>query len=516
MSEFKFKLLIDTNVFIGLEDPKRVDPASAEIVRKCGEHAVGVFVHDAALLDISRDKDRVRRDISLSKLGKFQQLRSAKLPAKADLEALFGQIRKPNDEVDVSLLYALHLNVVDLLITEDLGIHDRVKLTPLASRVLTVADVLVWLRRTFDPKPVALPLIDDRKAYQIDRDDEIFDSLREGYPDFDTWCAKCVKEHRECWAVTVEEGLAGLIVRKDETRAEAGVTLPGTKILKLCTFKVRREFRGEKLGELLLKKALWFAQLNGYDLIYVTTKADQGMLIRILEYYGFSNTFSRADGELFFEKALSQARLARASDHADLFTIARMNYPRFVADPPAKVFCVPIRGDYHQKLFPELAFAAPLPLFPDERPLLSTRGERTPGNTIRKVYLCRAKTNTMVPGDVLLFYHSKTLGLEASQAMTSIGVVERVSQTHDLEELLRLTAKRSVFSEGELRAMVEASDTPVRVIDFLLVGHINPVVPLATLTTEGVFNGRPPQSICSLSPDRFEPIRTRLDLGFQV
>jgi hypothetical protein len=176
----------------------------------------------------------------------------------------------------------------------------------------------------------------------------------------------------------------------------------------------------------------------------------------------------------------------------------------------------PRAGAYHQKLFPELAFATPLPLFPDENPLLSTGGERTPGNTIRKVYLCRAKITIIDPGDLLLFYQSKTEGLVASQAITSLGVVERVSQTCDLDELLRLTAKRSVFSEVELRKLIDASPAPVRVIDFLLVGHLDPAVPLATLKAEGVFNGAPPQSICSLTAARFAPIRTRLDLGFQV
>ena len=514
MSEFK--LLIDTNVFIGLEDSKRVDPVSAEIVRKCGEHAVSVFVHDAALLDISRDKDHIRRDISLSKMRKFQELKGPKLPDQPALEALFGPIRKVNDQVDVALLYALHLNVVDLLITEDQGVHGRVKLTPLASRVLTVADALVWLRRTFDPTPVGFPLIDDRKAHEIDQDDNIFDSLRDGYPDFDGWWAKCVREHRRCWTVTVDDELAGLIVRKDESREESGVVLPGAKILKICTFKVRPEFRGEKLGELLLKQALWFAQRNGYDLTYVTTYSDQDTLIRLLEYYGFIHTGSRTDGEMVFEKPLSRTRLALDSSSGDLFTTTRMNYPRFIADPPAKVFCIPIRGDYHQKLFPELAFGTPLPLFPQENPLLTTGGERTPGNTIRKVYLCRAKTKRLEPGDLLLFYQSKTEGLLASQAITSVGVVERVSQTCELDELLRLTAKRSVFSEAELRVMVEASTTPVRVIDFLLVGHLEPAVPLATLKAEGVFNGGPPQSICALTPKRFAPIRMRLDFGFEV
>lgn len=208
-----FKLLIDTNVFIGLEDPRRVDPASAELVRKCGEHAVDVFVHEAALLDIARDKDESRRDISLSKLRKFQQLKSPKLPDDASLEGLFGRMRKANDRVDVALLYALQINAVDLLITEDQGIHDRVKLTPLSGRVLTVVDALVWCRRTFDPTPVILPLIDDRKAHELDLTDELFDSLRDGYPDFDIWWrTKCVKEHRDCWTVTVGNTLAGLVI----------------------------------------------------------------------------------------------------------------------------------------------------------------------------------------------------------------------------------------------------------------------------------------------------------------
>lgn len=50
-----------------------------------------------------------------------------------------------------------------------------------------------------------------------------------------------------------------------------------------------------------------------------------------------------------------------------------------------------------------------------------------------------------------------------------------------MEELLRLTAKRSVFSERELRKMIAASPAPLGIIDFLLVEHLEPAVPLATL-----------------------------------
>jgi hypothetical protein len=219
---------------------------------------------------------------------------------------------------------------------------------------------------------------------------------------------------------------------------------------------------------------------------------------------------------MVFEKPLSRARLVMPPGQDDVFYVSRTNYPRFVADPPASVFCIPIQGDYHQKLFPELAFETPLPLFPDERRLVSTAGARTPGNTIRKVYLCRAQVRSIRSGDVILFYHSKAMNLAASQSITSLGVVERVSETHDLEELIRLTAKRSVFSERELRGWIEARTSPVKVIDFLLVGHLTPPVPLGTLKAEGVLGGHPPQSIIALSPERFAPIRWRLALGFDV
>lgn len=65
------KLLIDTNVFIGLEDQKEVAPEFAHMLKLCSEHAVRVFIHEAALTDIGRDRDVARRKISLSKVRKF-------------------------------------------------------------------------------------------------------------------------------------------------------------------------------------------------------------------------------------------------------------------------------------------------------------------------------------------------------------------------------------------------------------------------------------------------------------
>jgi hypothetical protein len=68
----EIKLLIDTNIIIGLEDAGEVKASFADVVRKCGENGIRVFVHEASRKDVERDKDLARRKATLSKIGKFQ------------------------------------------------------------------------------------------------------------------------------------------------------------------------------------------------------------------------------------------------------------------------------------------------------------------------------------------------------------------------------------------------------------------------------------------------------------
>ena len=43
------KLLIDTNVFIGLEDEREVAPEFATLQQLCAQHNVRIFIHERAL-----------------------------------------------------------------------------------------------------------------------------------------------------------------------------------------------------------------------------------------------------------------------------------------------------------------------------------------------------------------------------------------------------------------------------------------------------------------------------------
>jgi ribosomal protein S18 acetylase RimI-like enzyme len=508
------KYLIDTNVFIGLEDPREVSAEFASLQKLASKHGVGIFTHEAARDDILRDKDQARRQISLSKIAKFQTIAKVRGLTKERLEAEFGTLPRPNDVVDATLLHALKIGVADFLITEDGGIHDRARrhAPDIAGRVLFVADAALLLRLTYEPIDVPLRFVEEIDAHSIPLSDPIFDSLREGYPAFDPWWRdKCVKQMRKCWVVTDEGTLAGIVVRKDEDASNTDAKMPGAHILKICTFKVRPERRGVKLGELLLKQVLWFAQKNAYDVTYLTTFPDQTALIRLIEFYGFVATKVAANGEITFEKALSRDALAPNNDE-NLFSLAARSYPRFYAGPRVEAYGIPIREEYHEALFPELRDTREPDLF--EFGAIST-GARRPGNTIRKVYLCRAKARITQPGALLFFYKGVSQRLP-SQAMTTIGIFEDMTLARSTEELRRLAGGRSVYSERQLLAWDPRPEAPVKVINFLLAGHLTPEMSLDVLRSEGVFDGHPPQSIFRLTSERLAPVLARIDLGFAL
>src|SRR3954464_4011861 len=207
----KTKILIDTNILIALEDQREVAEPLAALRRKAGEFGLRLFVHEATDADIGRDKDAARQRVTRSKARKFEALSQVHVPPMAELEVRYGSMPRPNDVIDASLLHALDSNLVDLLVSEDIGLHRRAARAGLAGRVLTVREALTWIKQTYEPSEVSLPAVEEVKAYSLDRNDPIFDGLRADYGTaFDPWLDKCVSEHRACWVVRSDEKLAAL------------------------------------------------------------------------------------------------------------------------------------------------------------------------------------------------------------------------------------------------------------------------------------------------------------------
>ena len=394
------------------------------------------------------------------------------------------------------------------MVTQDQGLHGRAGKfsAELARRVLFVADAAQLLVTTFEPAKVPIRHVEEVSAHTISLTNPFFDSLRDGYPEFDGWWRNnCVAKRRPCWVVFDDEEIAGLIVRKDETREDTDASLGGNHILKICTFKVSPEKRGVKLGELLLKQALWFAQKNGYDLVYLTAFEAQVSLLSLLEYYGFKNTYSKDNGELVLEKKFVSGPLV-CPPQMTVIEADKLYYPRFVWGGEVRAFGIPIREEYHDTLYPDLKVAVQLDMF-------GGGALRRPGNTIRKVYLCRAQSKLGDPGSILFFYKSSSKNLP-SQSITAVGILEQVALAKSTHELMRLTGGRSVYSENDLEGWGASDARPVKVINYLLVGYADPAVGLHELKRIGIIKGKnPPQSIYEIVSDKVPMLLQQAGLG---
>ncbi len=82
-------------------------------------------------------------------------------------------------------------------------------------------------------------------------------------------------------------------------------------------------------------------------------------------------------------------------------------------------------------------------LFPESESLTqlsfdNLQGANTYSNTIKKAYICKAKTKQIKPGDILLFYAS-----EYKKSITTIDIVDNVfSGFSTPEELYTMATKR--------------------------------------------------------------------------
>lgn len=505
--------LIDTNVLIGLEDDHVLKATESEFSKLTQSYGVTVMVHEAGLKDIARDSNSERQAVTRSKYDKYPAIRKIRHLDKATLELSYGPVRKDNDEVDCRHLHALAIGVAEALITEDEGLHSRARkhAPEVANSVFRLSEAVAHLKILYGEKSVGLRHIAAVEAHELDTNDAIFDSLREGYPDFDYWWkSSCIAQRRNCWVVYDDDTIGGVIVRKDETRADTDAVLPGTKIMKICTFKVRPASRGHSLGEHLLKQALWHCKENDYDLTYLTTYAQQTSLIGLLKLYGFAKTkVTKCTGELVFEKSLTPPSTVLDEDETVDAVFAR--YPNFLNNNQVEAFGIPIREPFHDILFPELNTDNQRNLFeitPFQTPHMK------PGNTIRKVYICNAVSNLGPPGSLLFFYKGVS-NSRPSQAVTAFGILESVQSAKSVPELVTRTGGRSVYSEHELNRFAPSATRPAKVINFLLGGYIQPAIQLPQLRDIGVVRTRPQQSIYRLSLNHRNELLKNLSLSLE-
>ncbi len=477
------RILLDTNILIPLEDSsKALAPHLARLNQLATQHGHQLYVHPASKTDIARDKDSLRAEITRSRLERYPFIES---PPRLSPHKPMAELN--NDEVDDEILYSLKRNVASVLVTEDRGIHKKSSLAGLSAQVLYIQQAVAWLERLHSEKKLTFPNIQDVPIHSLDIKSSFFNSLREGYAEFDKWFSKSAQEGRKAWIYKGEaDSLLAICIYKKENEpvvTDDGRGLKGA-VLKLCTFKVGEDIRGRRVGELFLKAALKYSFDNGIHYIYLTMLEAQGHLKDLCAKYGFE-VFGRCG------KGREIVMVKESPAVAPKATLEPLGYhikysPCIRLAPDTQVLIIPIQPPYHNILFPEVG--SQLQLFINS----------TIGNGLTLAYLCHAKLKNILPGDVIIFYRSHDL-----REATTLGVVELSFITNDQDEIARNVAKRTVFSMDEIRDM--ASESPVRVILFRLALHFPTRVSHQELELQGVIKGNI-QSIRKIDHNAFKKI----------
>ena len=517
MDSSNIKFLLDTNIIIQSEDACIIQEKFSDFVNKCHQYSIPCFINDGSKDDINRDKNIQRKDIILSKLKKYPCLDKIDYPSKEVLAQKYGEIKKDNDLVDVQLLHCLEINAVNFLVTEDIGIHKRVASKhELAKRVFNIVEILDWINQTFASKSIDLPYIQSKKCYNIDTNQPLFLTLKKDYSDFDDWFQKCQNEHRDAWVIEKEDQIIALIIWKQDTGEGFQRDIKNmnnlniedqSKVLKICTFKVSENERGSKLGELLLKQCLWYAADNNFDWVYLTSFEKQDYLIDFLQEYGFENIGSNDNDELILCKQNIKQQLVL--NNLTPFEFHKKFYPKYYDEENIQKFIVPIDSKFHEKLFPEYSEKIQISLF-DNNSIEDDNVSIIAGNTIRKVYVSGAQTNQPKIGDLVFFYMSKDSNYKLSQSITVVGVISDFKKCGDLDHLLRLTGKRTVYSKTELQDYLDKSSKGLKVMDFYIAGHIinNDNNPLKL--SDG--NIEIPQSMAIIKANQYNKLKEKMKI----
>lgn len=486
------RILLDTNIFISLEDSSSVLEANfSEFARLAISNRHQLLIHPSSRDDLERDQNDNRKQINLSKILKYPVLENPPDPSPEEIDDFGLSNRTENDRVDNKILFAIYKDAANILVTEDRGIHKKAKRLQIEDRVHYIQQAAQSLYRLHQKAHVYLPNIKEISLHEIDLSMDFFDSLREDYKGFDEWYKRASREGRKAWTYRSEAGEFGAILiykeEHNEIVTDDNMAIPG-KSLKLCTFKVAENVRGRKIGELFLKAAFRYATANSIENIYITMRPEKhDFLEDLCVDFGFFKFGGYQGDNVFIKNHPVKPPQAEDSDVSPLEYHKRY-YPHFISDQRINKFIVPIKPVYHKILFP------------DNQDQLNLFTHSQAGNAIKLAYLCHARIGGISSGDILLFYRS-----EDKRAITSVGVAEYVHDFGDPSRIVQLVSKRTVYTFDEI---VEMSQKRTKVILFRLASHLPSQLKYNWLISNNVVNG-PIQTIRRISHESFRKIIKR-------
>lgn len=455
------RLLLDTNILIHREGRTVVREDIGVLFRWMDQLRYEKWVHPGSLEEIERHADIDLVRTLRAKLGSYRAISTPALDTP-EVAALRANDKTPNDLLDTSLLAELVAGRMDVLITEDRGIHRKAAILHLAQSVFTI-DAFLEKVTAENPDLADYKVLSVRKTRfaKVDPRDSFFDSFRQDYPRFERWFARKAEEFAYVCTGGNGKCVAFLYLKREglaEDYSDISPHFPPGNRLKIGTFKVISN--GYKLGERFLKiafdNALRYAVNDIYVTIYRRTP-EQERLYRLLEDWGFAKRGTKASLGGTEDVLVRDFR-----PHVDLQD-PRRSYPYMSAS--ARKFIVPIYPEYHTELLPDSILKTE-----SSEDFVESRPNR---NAISKVYVSRSIERGLHTGDVIVFYRTGSGSAPAhyTAVATTLGVVQEVATgIRDKAEFIQLCRKRSVFTDAELGKQWDyRANNPPFVVNFLYV-----------------------------------------------
>lgn len=428
-----FKILLDTNMFIYLEDNCVTDAKVLELTKRLYDSdKYKIVIHPMTKKEIEGIKNEKSKLIFKSKIEVYKEINNPPKP-NSKFHDLVG-CKNSHDEIDNCLLFAIKRNCASYLITNDKEIKKKSLKINMEDKVLTIDEALEMFKIEEEEKILKPAFVEEKYLHELDIEDSFFDSLRFDYYGFNKWFEKKQSNGEKAYVTFNKDKITSFLMLKLEYENEKYEEFqnpfsPG-KRLKVSTMKVAET--GKRIGETFIKIIVKKAINLNVDEIYVTVFEKHEHLIDMLNEYGFQYYGKKKTFNSLKECLLENVYVKKIKELDNYYPFLNINDRR--------IFIVPIKDKYHKLLFQESEKIVQLNLN-------DMNGTNTASNSLRKAYLCHSNIKQIIPGSIILFYSS-----EKKKAITSLGVVDAVFDKFDnFDEMYNLVKRRTAYSEDELR-----------------------------------------------------------------
>lgn len=483
--DFNVKALLDTNILINRETAYPKNSGIGKLFFWLDQLKFEKYIHPRSLEEIRCYKDEKVVAAFEVKLGSYIQIPFTSKDDEQIAKLRFND-KTRNDEIDTDILKELVFGHVDIIITEDRGIHRKGRSLGFGDSIFTIEEFIEYAASQ-SPQLIEhkVPTARIIRFGELNIDDPFFDSFKSDYSEFAEWFRK--KSYEKAYVCIDESDKIKAFLymkREDESEKYTDISPPfgPGKRFKIGTFKV--ELNGYRIGEKFLRLIFENAIRAGIFEVYVTLfekSEDQRRLVSLLLEWGFTKygVKTTANGV-----ELVLIRKLKTSDSTPKFQYPNISRSR-------NCWIVPIYPDYHTDLLPESILS--------KESALSYLDLKPYRNSIQKVYVSRSIERKLSKGDTVLFYRTRENGPgHYSSVVTTMGIVDEVyDHIRSEDDFVRLCRKLSVFSDDDLRSFWRKPGQKPFIVKFLNAITLPNKINLKTLRE---------MKIRETAPRGFEPI----------